>query len=161
MSNLYQMTQEYYAALEALTDPELGIDDQTVADTLESLDWDYETKLINVAKFIKSLEFEQDNVASVIKGLQDRKKSLDSKAEGMRNYLLYSMRTTGKDKVSDSAIVVALRKTPEAVHVINEQEIPPQFWKVKETLSIDKTAIKAAGGCAGVEIKSGLTVSIK
>ena len=161
MSNLYNMTQEYYAALEALTDPELDIDQQTVSDTLESLDWDYETKLLNVAKYIKSLELERSNVHQVQSDLLKRMKSLDSKAESMRNYLLDSMRTTGKDKVSDPAIIVALRKTPESVHVLDETVIPKRFWKVKEIETIDKTAIKEAGGCAGVEIKSGLTVSIK
>ena len=160
--NLYELATEYQSALDFLTDPANDIDDQTIADTLESLDGDLEEKILNVARFVVSIEHQSDGIAEVIKRQQQRKKSLESKADWLRNYINNNLQRTAKTKVVSPDIAVSLAKLPASVHIIDESQIPADFWREKIERSVDKAAIKNAGGCAGVEIVSdGFRVAIK
>ncbi len=52
LPSLYELADEFKDALENLTD----LDDQSVKDTLESLEGEFKLKTTNVAKYIKNLE---------------------------------------------------------------------------------------------------------
>lgn len=160
--NLYELANEYQQALDFLTDPANDIDDQTIADTIESLDGDIDDKILNVARFIVSIEHQADGIAEIQKRQQQRKKSLENKADWLRNYIQVNLNKTAKTKVTSPDIAVSLAKLPASVKVIDEAQIPADFWREKIERSVDKTAIKQAGGCPGAEIVSdGFRVAIK
>lgn len=161
MNHLYELTGHYIKALDFLTDPENEIDTQTAVDTIESLDGEIDDKILNVARMIAMLEHEAAGIKEVSRRQSDRAKSVENRAGWLREYLLSNMQASGHNKASANDIVVSLAKTPASVKVINESQIPPEFWKEKIEVSIDKTAIKNAGGCSGVSIETGYRVSIK
>lgn len=159
--SLYELSKNYINALDFLTDPEQDIDQQTAVDTIESLDGELDDKITNVARMIATLEHQADGIEEVAKRQKERAKAIANKAAWLRDYLKDSMQKTGHDKVDALDISVKLAKTPASVKIIDEALIPDEFWRVKTETVVDKTAIKAAGGCEGVVIETGLRVAIK
>lgn len=160
--SLYELSSTYLQALDFLTDPDNAIDAQTISDTMEGLDDQIETKMLNVGRFITMLEYQAEGIAEAEKRQRDRRKTLENKAAALRDYLQGCMTQTGKAKLSDSEIALSLAKLPPSVVVDDESKIPAEFWREKVEYSIDKTAIKAAGGCPGAHVESlGFRVSIK
>lgn len=160
--SLYDLSANYLQAMDFLSDPENDIDAQTIADTIEGLDGDLESKMLAVGKYIDMLEKQAEDVAEVYKRQRDRAKSLETKAASLRAYLISNMQSTGKSKLQDPEISLSLAKLPASVQVLDESLIPAEFWKEKVEVTIDKTAIKNAGGCEGVKIEStGFRLAIK
>jgi hypothetical protein len=164
MSNLslYQLSTQYLEALDFLTDPENEIDAETAENTIESLDGTLDDKLLNVAKFIASIENQSAGIAEAEKRQRARRQSLDKKAEWLRDYVKSAMTSTGHTKLTDSYISLALAKLPPSVQIEDESLIPPEFMRTKTEVTPDKTLIKNSGGCPGARIESsGYRVSIK
>ena len=160
--NLYQLTQNYTKALDFLTDPENEVDLQTALDTMESLEGALDDKLLNVGRFIASMEAEAEAISAIAKRQKDRATALENKAGWLRDYLQANMNQSGHTALKAPDIALKLAKLPASVQVDDESKIPAEFWKEKVSLSIDKNLIKAAGGCNGVRIEStGFRVSIK
>lgn len=160
MNTLYELTTNYLQALDYLTDPENEIDKETALDTIESLDGTIDDKMLNVGRFITSMEAQASAIEAIEKRQKARRQALSNKAAWLRDYLNTAMTATGKDKVSANDIIIKLAKLPISVQVDDESEIPEEFWRIER--SIDKVLIKAAGGCAGVRIESaGFRVAIK
>ena len=160
MNTLYELTTNYLQALDYLTDPENEIDKETALDTIESLDGTIDDKMLNVGRFITSMDAQASAIEAIEKRQKARRQALSNKAAWLRDYLNTAMTATGKDKVSANDIIIKLAKLPISVQVDDESEIPDEFWRIER--SIDKVLIKAAGGCAGVRIESaGFRVAIK
>ncbi len=161
MPALYQLSQNYMSALDFLTDPENGIDTTTIMDTLEGLDGEIDDKIISVAKMIVMLDHDAEGIKAVAKKQSERAKALEQKASWLRDYLKDNMLRIDHTKVENSEISVKLATTPPSVKVIDESLIPTEFMRTKTEVLPDKTAIKAAGGCPGAIIESGMAVRIK
>jgi hypothetical protein len=157
---LYELTQQYLEVLNFINDPE--IEQQYVIDTLESLESPIEEKMINVGKFIASIEAEAEAIAEVEKRQHQRRRTLENKAIWLRSYLQESMLKTEHTKIEAPEIEIKLAKLPVSVQILDESLIPPAFWKETVTRAIDKLKIKDVGGCPGTLIESkGYRVSIK
>jgi hypothetical protein len=160
MNTLYELATNYMQALDYLTDPENEIDKETALDTIESLDGTLDDKMLNVGRFITSMEAQASAIEAIEKRQKARRQALSNKAAWLRDYLNSAMKETGKEKVSANDIVIKLAKLPISVQVDDLTAVPEEFWRIER--SIDKVLIKAAGGCAGVRIESaGFRVSIK
>lgn len=160
--HLYEITDRYREAFDYLTDPENGIDEITIKDTLDSIDSEIEPKMLNVARFILGLEHQADGIKEARKRMESRQKSAENRAEWLRSYLISAMDRTGKTKVSDAYNALSLAKKPPSVIVEDELLIPAEFKRTKTEISIDRQAIKQAGGCPGARVESaGYRISIK
>jgi hypothetical protein len=162
MNRLYELTSSYLQALDFLTDPENEVDQQTAIDTMENLEGDLDDKLLNVGRFIASIEAQANAIEEVERRQKARRIILENKAAWLRDYLQANMSTSGRDKITAPDIALKLAKLPVSVQIDDETKIPTEFWKEKVFTTIDKVGIKAAGGCAGVRIESaGFRVAIK
>jgi hypothetical protein len=160
-ASLYEMTANYMAALDFLTDPENEIDQQTLIDTMEAIDATIDDKLINVGKFVLSIENQAEGIKEAEKRMEARRKALENKAEWLREYMKASMENTGKTKLSAPDIALSLAKLPPIVFIDDIALIPPEFFEPQPPKLL-KTAIKQAGGCPGARIESaGYRLSIK
>jgi hypothetical protein len=74
MTALYVLSQEYRTAAEKLAD--MDLDDQTFADTLESLSGDLEAKAVNVAMFCRNLEASAAAIEEAEAQMAARRKAL-------------------------------------------------------------------------------------
>lgn len=165
MTALYQLSREFLAAMEKLTElAESGeIRQEVVTDTLEGLQGELEHKALNVAKYILSLEAEAEAMKAAEKRMADRRKAVESRADSLREYLTGQLIATGITP-KDSEVALSFRKS-EAVVIDDEALIPQSLKKhIPEQWTPDKTAIKAAlkeGEIPGAYIEKRQNLQIK
>ena len=127
---LYTIADQYLQDLQKLQD--MDLDEQTFADTLESLSGDLEVKATNVAMFVRNLEASTESIKAAEKQMAERRKAIEAKAERIRNYLKENMARTGITKIDCPYFALSLRNSPPAVEVINADEIPAQYFDIPE-----------------------------
>lgn len=148
--SLYKLSDQFNEVL-ALFDDET-FDAETLSDTLDGVQGEIQEKGINIVSLVKNMELSTDAIDKAVKELNARKKSIATKQEKLKEYLLFNMQRTGITKIEAPLFEIKLAKNPPSVEIINEKEIPKQFIKEKVVTTIDKTAIKKAGGCNGAKI---------
>lgn len=139
---LYEMTAEFKAVAQKLED--LDLDDQTIADTLEGYSADFENKVIAISSFIRNLEVSANAMKQAEAEMNDRRKSVERKIDGLKSYVLTNMKAIGKDKVECPLFKVSIRTNAPSVQVANEDAVPAKFVVMKTSTSIDKKALKEA-----------------
>lgn len=127
---LYTISDQYLQDLQKLQD--MDLDEQTFADTLESLSGDLEVKATNVAMFVRNLEATAESIKAAEKQMAERRKAIEAKAERIRNYLKDNMARTGITKIDCPYFALSLRNSPPAVEVINVYDIPAQYFDIPE-----------------------------
>lgn len=143
MSNLYELTNDYLQILSMLEDSDL--DSQTLADTMEGIEGEFEVKAENYAKVMKNLEGDILAIKTEIDRLTSKKKALENNIKNMKSTLQTAMETTGKTKFKTELFSFNIQKNAPSV-VIDEQyieNIPDKYLKYKDP-EIDKIAIKEA-----------------
>lgn len=162
---LYQLSGNYLQALDFLTDPELDLPIEAINDTLEGLGGELEDKAVNVAKFLRNLEITAEAIKTAEEAMAKRRKALESRVKGMRNYLKINMEACGISKIECPFFKLSIQKNPDAVNIIDEAAIPEQFKEKVVTWNISKTEIKEAikNGQAvpGAELVNGTRLVIK
>lgn len=142
--SLYELSQEYLSALDALTDPEADIPLQAVNDTLESLEFPLQEKATNVAKFMRNLEATAQAIKEAEQQMAARRKALENRAAAIKDYLKSNMLATGISKIESPWFRLSIQNNPPAVAVTDESLVPEDFKEIVETVKIDKTALKSA-----------------
>ena len=140
LPSLYELADEFKEALESLTD----LDDQSVKDTLESLEGEFKLKTTNVAKYIKNLEHTAEGIKEVESRQRKRRNSIEVKIKYLKEYLRHNLEKTNTEKVESSEISITIQKNPHKVVITDENIIPSDFFETKELHSIDKAKVKEA-----------------
>jgi hypothetical protein len=163
--SLYQLSGDYLTALQDLTDPELGLEDVVIKDTLESLSGDFEVKAQNVAMFIRNLETTAEAIKQAESDMAKRRKAIENRAMWLKSYLKGNMELTGISKIECPYFKLSLAKNPASVELIDESIIPEEFKRTETVITIDKTAIKTAlssGQCVpGAKLTNGTRLVIR
>lgn len=167
MSNLalYEISSTYLADIQKLQ--ELDLDDQTFADTLESLSGDLEVKATSVAMFIKNLEANAEAIKQAEKAMEERRKAQEAKADRIRNYLLENMIRTGITKIDCPHFSLSIRNNPPAVEVLMTDQIPDDYFDIPDplppTLNKKRLAedLKAGVVIEGARLTQGHSLQIK
>lgn len=158
--------------LELLTAIENGdIPQEAIADTLESVEGDYNNKIDNIACYIKSLNAEADAIKAEAAILTERQKAKQNKADNLKQYIKFSMQTIGKSKVETARNKISLQATAASVHIADEAKFIEWAKANKDDLldykdpTIKKTAIKdyinLGNKIDGVSLEKGETIIIK
>ncbi len=144
MPDLYLLAAEYREAAAKLSD--LDLDEQTIADTLESLSGDLEVKAKNVAAFARNLEAPAASIKDAEAQMAARRKAMENRAAGLRRYLLAAMQEAGISKIECPQFALTVKTNPPAVEVFDALMVPAEFMKQPEPPppAPDKTAIKKA-----------------
>lgn len=147
--SLYELTGDYMKLMGMLYDDE--IDEQTIRDTLESIESVMEDKCENTTIIMNELQGDIDKLDKEIKRLQARKKTLENSKERLKGYIESSMKTTGKTKFKTDLFNFSIRKagSRSLVLTVEPDKLPEEYRKV--TIDADKNAIKAAMKEQGVE----------
>ena len=169
MTSLYQLTAQYRELANTLADSDF--DAATVADTIEAsgLDDDIQQKAQSLEYVARTLEADKPAMLAEIERLQARIASRDKAAQGLRDYLLSSMRAMEKDKIETPMFTFQVRKNPPAVEIADPDALPPQFWRTPEpkppVAAPDKAAIKAAlqagAEVPGAKLVQGVKLAVK
>lgn len=160
---LYEITTELKTAVSQMEDA--GFDEETVADTLESMTGDFESKCISIASYIKNLEIEEQAIEEAVRNMQHRKQQTAKKREWMEGYLLRNMLALEKNNIFTPQFDISTRKTPEKVIVDNPDDVAQKWMKKKTTYTMDiagmKEAMKSGKKVRGAHLESGHKVNIK
>jgi hypothetical protein len=164
MSNIYEITNDYLQIMAMLEDSDL--DPQTLADTMEGIEGEFEIKAENYAKVMKNLEGDILAIKTEIDRLTAKKKALENNIKNMKSTLQTAMETTGKTKFKTELFSFGIRKNAPAV-VMDEpyiENVPERFLKYSDP-TINRSAIKEAiqngedlEGLAHLEQSSSLSI---
>lgn len=140
----------------------LDLETGEIIDTekLDQLQMARDTKIENIACWIKNLTADAEALKAQKQAFADRLKSAENKAESLKKYLASYL---AGQKFSTDKVAVSFRKT-SSVNVTDMNLIPDDYLKFAEPTA-DKTAIKKAiqDGIVvpGAEIAEGQSISIK
>ena len=141
MTSLILIAQEYRAAAQTLSD--LDLDVQTIADTLEGIGGDLETKAQNVALMARSLDADAAAIKQWSKDASERAKATEARAERLREYLAACMTLAGAERIEAPGVVLSWRKS-SAVVIDTPDLIPAEFWRQKPAPEAEPDKLKIA-----------------
>ncbi len=162
---LYVITEKF-KELEALAEME-DLPPEVVADTLESIEAEWEEKAVAVAAFIENLEHIADGIEKAAAAMTKRQVMMRKRASSLAAYLQFHMQAMGKKKIESDLFVIALRKNPASVVIDDEKQIPESYWVQPEAppKRIDKKALaddlKAKKDVPGAHLFEGERLEIK
>lgn len=160
MSSLYEIAETHNQALLALAELD-DVPEEVINDTLEGLQGSFEAKAISVASFFMNVDADIQAMKDAEKRIADRRKAKESQVKRLKDYLLSNMDRTGINVIECPYFKVSIRNNAESVNIVDESLIPEMFMRVTVTRSPDKTLIKSAGGCPGVELSRSKSLMIK
>lgn len=143
MSNIYEITNDYLQIMAMLEDSDL--DPQTLADTMEGIEGEFEIKAENYAKVMKNLEGDILAIKTEIDRLTAKKKALENNIKNMKSTLQTAMETTGKTKFKTELFSFSVRNNAPKVVMDEEylENVPERFLKYSDP-TINRSAIKEA-----------------
>ena len=143
MSKLYELTDEYLALWDSLQDPDADWD--AAEQTLKGIEAALDSKVESCAKAVRSMEAEEEGILAEIDRLTRRAHALETKTQGLKNYMQAEMETAGIDKIRTDLFTVSVQRSPDKLIVHDEAGIPAAYYKVvPETRTLDKVAVKKA-----------------
>ena len=153
---LYQLADDYLAALDALTASD-DFPPEAVAATLAGLAGSFEDKAVNVALYIRTLEAEAAALDEARKALERRATALTHHAERLRAYLKGEMERTGLVRLRPPFPVVRIQANPPGVVIEDERRVPKRFKERVVTVKLLKAeiarALKAGERIAGAHLE--------
>lgn len=142
MSSIYEITGDYMRLMDMMDDPEL--DQQTLNDTLEGIEGEFEVKAEAYAKVMKNLEADAEGLKNEIDRLTQRKRAIDNNIKRLKETLQSAMTFTGKTKFKTDLFSFGIQKNaPSVVLETEDLEIVPEEF-IRTKYEIDKAAIKDA-----------------
>lgn len=108
---LYKISDQYAALMDMAND----IPADALADTLESIQADFDEKAINVALVIQNLKSDENQLKEEIDRLTVKKKAIKARQDRLREYLLTNMQAIKKINVKSPLINITLKRTPAKI----------------------------------------------
>jgi hypothetical protein len=148
MSNtsFFMIAIDYRQQVEQLMD--LQDDEQTIADTVESLQWPVEVKAENCMFVVRDCQFKLQALDSEIERLSAMRERVAKKETDLRSYVHLCMEAAGIQKIMAGTFNLALQKNPASVEILDERQIPAAYMRTPEPKPVvpapDKKAILAA-----------------
>lgn len=161
--NLYEIDANIQKVIEdgfvVDEDGVITFDESNLEELQEALD----TKLENIALYIKDLEAEGKAFKDEEDALKKRRETREKKAEKLKAYLLGYLEKREKEKFETTRVVAKVTKG-EAVEV-DMDKLPEQYMTIKTELKPDKKALKEAlkGGAEieGAKLVQSRNINIK
>ncbi|MCP1359077.1 siphovirus Gp157 family protein [Aneurinibacillus migulanus] len=120
---LYVLADTYQSLLEAMQDEEQAV---SLVDTLESIEEAIDAKVENIAKVIKTIDGEVKLLKEEEQRLASRRKALEARIDGLKQYTLSMLERAGLTKVKGALLTVGIRNNRPSV-VVDEAELPAEF----------------------------------
>lgn len=160
--HLYELTDEYLRAFEALQVDEQG--KMVGYEALEELAGELDEKLEAVACFVKDLRGEAARFKAEEETLAARRKQLESRAKWLSNYLQGQLEAVGREKFETVRCKLGFSKSTK-VNVLDLELLPEKYRRVVTTIEPDKKALlpllRAGEIIPGAELQESRTFQIK
>ena len=153
---LYEINEAIMACVDAETGEIIDLD------RLNALEMERDTKISNVACWIKDLKAEAEAIKAEKQALEKRQKAAENKAESLKQWLLFAL---NGEKFKDARCSISYRKSERVVFDDGFcfSSLPAQFKKV--TIEPKKTEIKdylkTGAELEGAQIVTSNSIQIK
>jgi hypothetical protein len=135
--NLFQISTQYQ---QLLARDEF---DHAEMQALEQLQDNIEDKAISISNYILNMEAELAAVTHRQKQMFERATALHQKIDMLKEFLRNTMQKCNITKINKSPdFVISIKINPPSIHVDDEDKIPKDYFKRKETYTLDKGLIK-------------------
>jgi hypothetical protein len=157
-----QMLVEAIEAIEAEAEANEGVYSESWDAILEGLQMDRKTKLLDCARYIKSVEAMAEAVKAEKQALAKKQEALENKAERIKAWVTKSMLENNDSGIQDANTKLSWRKSEKCI-VTDESKIDDKFFKIVRSPMVAeiKAAIKAGQTIAGAELQSNVSLQIK
>lgn len=152
--NLYELN----AAIEACIDEETG---EVLVDELEELAIERDTKIENIACWIKNLAAESAALKAEEERLNKRRKTADNRILRLKEYLGATM---GPDEKMKTARVVIGHHKSEGLVIADGTDLPEEFLKYEAPKPMKaeiKKALKAGREIDGCSLVQNISITIR
>jgi len=137
---------EIDANIKAVIEQGFAVDDDGVitfeADDLDALQEALETKLENIALYIKNTEAEAEAIKAEEQALKRRREAKENKVDKLKQYMLGYIEQNGWKKFETAKVLAKVTKG-ESVEV-DMDKLPEKYMTIKTELKADKKLIKEA-----------------
>ena len=150
MTTLYDYGNQLSETVEMIQDllsEGVSTDEERVQELLEKMvsdETDWESKAINVAKFLNQLSLDVVQIESEIERLTRKKKSNESAHKTLHDLLMWQMEAFGKTEIKNPLLTIKVKENPPSLIVEREDLVPDKFKAKKEVVTVNKNAIKQA-----------------
>lgn len=144
---LYSISEDYKNLLEMAEQEDL--DPQTLADTLEGLEGEYEEKLDNYAIIIKKMESDMNMLETEMARLKEKKDRTSKNIARMKEAVFASMKQTGHKKVQCEHFTWAIQRNggKAPIKITKDfAEIPDTYKRIKYDLDTDYVRLLLEAG---------------
>lgn len=130
MAKLYELTEAFRKFNQLVEDALDNVDNleeddlQMFVDTIESINDSIENKVENIVKFMKNIESDIEGFKKEEKRLYTRRKYLENKYEGLKNYMAGQLTLAKLKQVNAGSFKVKFQNSPASVEVLNENDVP-------------------------------------
>ncbi len=141
---LARLTSEFLALADLLADTDPG-DSAAVGELESALDHsvaDIKDKAVALAAVVREFEARAAAAQAEVERLSAHARAATSRATWLRGYLLRNLQTLGVDRIETPTTLVAVRKSPPSVEIVDEEQVPAVFKHVVE--SIDRSRLRTA-----------------
>ena len=159
-SKLYELAQSYKQIQEMAEE----LDNETLVDTLESIEDSIEIKIENIVKMIKHWNSIIEAIDNEEKRLKARKQVFKNKIDSLKTYAQIQMNHMGKKKIETPTFTVSVRNNQPSVKITDVNFIPKDFL-VESEPTVDKKALgkylKDGNKIMGAELVVNQSLQIK
>ncbi len=143
MSTLYELTEQWETVADMFYDSET--DEQTIFDTLEAIEGEFEDKADNFAKLIRNVLADAEALEKEEKRIYARRKSLENKAKRLKETLQANMEFIGKTKFKTALFTfsVANNGGMQPLTITDNIEDIPGKYLIPQPPVVNKDAVRA------------------
>ena len=161
---LYDLAEAYQNVWGLLENEDTDL--TLVEQALQTVEGAIETKAGNIAIFIRSLDADAEAIKAEEKRLADRRRAIENKRDGIKQYLQMQMEAMGIDKVKTSTHTLSIQNNPPALQILDPEVIPQKFLTlIPEHFEVRKKdvadALKAGENVPGAELVRGRSLRIR
>lgn len=141
--SLYKLADAFCEIAQLLVD-EPDMPNEIIDEILDAQSGEFAEKAWNVAAMVLQFDAEADMVRTAEKRMSARRKTLESRANWLRDYLLVQLIRTGTNELSSAEFVVKVCDNPPRTIIDDEDAIPDDFKEEETVISIKKAELRSA-----------------
>jgi hypothetical protein len=123
---------------------ESDMPNEIINEILDAQSGEFSEKAWNVAAMVLQFDSEADMVRTAEKRMSARRKTLESRADWLRDYLLVQLIRTGTNELSSAEFVVKVCDNPPRTIIDDEDAIPDDYKEEETVISIKKAELRSA-----------------
>lgn len=155
--NFYELTEAYRNLPELIGQ----VPEEELKQIMKNLDNNIIAKVSNIASLIDEMSISCKALKEFEKRTSDKRKSLESKIDYLKHYILDNMLAMGKDKIESPVLKVTIQKNNPKVDIIDALKIPEKYWRTKIEKSVNKVQIYADWKATGMEVEGSQIIQTK